>query len=70
MYVNICIDFKVSNCCVYFMQYFFMPGSSRLLQDEDVILLKPVCKKINLRLQPPVSVVLLKKVTIKEKFTG
>ena len=47
-----------------------MPGSPRLLQDEEVTLLKPVCKNLNLPLQPPVSVVFLKKVTIKEKFTG
>ena len=33
-------------------------------------LLKPICKNLNLPLQPPVSVDFLKKVILREKLTG
>ena len=45
-------------------------GSSRLLEDDEIALFRPVCKISGLPVQPPISVTFHKKVTIREKPTG
>lgn len=41
-----------------------------MLTDDEVLLLKPICRTLDLPLQPPVSINLLKKVMVTEKQTG
>lgn len=41
-----------------------------MLSDDEVLLLKPICRALDLPLQPPVSINLFKKVMVTEKPTG
>lgn len=57
----------MTHCVLY---AFSTMGSSRLLEDDEIVLFRPVCQNLNLPLQPPISVSFHKKVTIREKPTG
>ena len=54
------------------MYYIYSEGMSRDLDEGETLLFKPVCKKLDLPLQPPVTVKFFnsKKVSIIDKPTG
>ena len=55
-----------------FVYYIYSEGMSRDLDEGETLLFKPVCKKLDLPLQPPVTVKFFnsKKVSIIDKPTG
>ena len=50
--------------------YYTSNDNESVLSEDDVALFKPVCKKLNLPVQHPTSVSLLKRISVPDNLTG
>ena len=50
--------------------YFTSSENESVLSEDDVALFKPICRKLNLPVQHPISVCLLKRISVPDSVTG